>query len=127
VFLLRDENIDLSKDQKITIFLINNIFGSLVFTSDNIKKYKSWQTDLLKNIEFFHSAQVLSFSETDDLFEYHFCVKGKHFTGLSNLSHKTAKIEIGELKLLNIFNLETDYKNIKIIKPFETLVYERFK
>lgn len=127
VFLLRDENIILTKNQKVTLFLVNTIFGSLVFTSDNINQYKTWQTNLISNIGFFHSAQVVAVSETNDLFEYHFCVEGKNFTGLSNLSAAEVKLEMGELKLLNIFNLETESKNIKTIQPFETIVYERFK
>jgi len=39
VFLLRSNNISLSADQKLTLFLVNSIFGSLLFTSDNIAEY----------------------------------------------------------------------------------------
>lgn len=39
VFLLRDENIKLSKEQKVALSKLNALFGSLLFTSDNIATY----------------------------------------------------------------------------------------
>ena len=39
MFLLRSKNINLSSDQKLTLLLVNSIFGSLLFTSDNIAEY----------------------------------------------------------------------------------------
>lgn len=39
VFLLRSNNISLSTDQKLTLLLANAIFGSLLFTSDNLADY----------------------------------------------------------------------------------------
>jgi len=39
VFLLRDDNISLTETQKETLSKVNNIFGSLIFTSDNIGNY----------------------------------------------------------------------------------------
>jgi alpha-galactosidase len=40
VFLLREDNISLTKTQKDTLSMVNYIFGSLIFTSDNIENYK---------------------------------------------------------------------------------------
>ena len=39
VFLLRDENIKLSKEQRKALTKLNALFGSLLFTSDNIATY----------------------------------------------------------------------------------------
>ena len=39
VFLLRDENIKLSKEQREALTKLNALFGSLLFTSDNIATY----------------------------------------------------------------------------------------
>ena len=39
VFFLRDENIQLSSTQKETLAFVNNHFGSLIFTSDDISLY----------------------------------------------------------------------------------------
>lgn len=46
VFLLRDENIEMSPTQRHTLFLVNQVCGGLLFTSDNIGTY-SEQTRLL--------------------------------------------------------------------------------
>ena len=39
VFLLRDDNIKLSKEQREALGKLNALFGSLLFTSDNIATY----------------------------------------------------------------------------------------
>lgn len=41
VFLLRDENINLTPTQKRTLALVNHLFGSLLFTSDDVSHYDS--------------------------------------------------------------------------------------
>lgn len=46
VFLLREDNISLSKNQKETLAVVNNIFGSLLFTSDNLKCYTDKQFEI---------------------------------------------------------------------------------
>ncbi len=48
VFILRNENNSLSRDQKDTLFIVNLLFGSLVFTSDNIKNYDERMKQLYK-------------------------------------------------------------------------------
>lgn len=39
VFILRDDNNSLTPAEKSTLFILNNLFGGLVFTSDDISKY----------------------------------------------------------------------------------------
>ena len=43
VFLLREDNISLTEDQKKLLATVNRLFGKLLFTSDNLKKYSSEQ------------------------------------------------------------------------------------
>jgi len=50
VFLLRDSNIKLNNFQKQTIAYINGLFGSLIFTSDNIKEYTESKKELFNKI-----------------------------------------------------------------------------
>ena len=47
VFLLRDDNISLSFEQKKALVLINALFGSVLMTSDNIKDYDNKKNELL--------------------------------------------------------------------------------
>ena len=47
VFLLRDDNIKLSKKQKLLLTKVNSLFGGVLFTSDDISTYNSWQMEVL--------------------------------------------------------------------------------
>ena len=48
VFLLRDNNIKLNEEQKKIIATVNNVFGSLLFVSDNVSANTPEQMDLFK-------------------------------------------------------------------------------
>ncbi|MBN2893389.1 MAG: alpha-galactosidase [Bacteroidales bacterium] len=125
VFLLRNDNIKLTKNQKITLFLINSIFGSLVFTSDDFSKYEEWQKLLLKNLEYFHKAKVLSVEENNDLVKFSFKIENKTYLAFSNLSKKTMQINCVNLQLLDIFTFEKKQDNFQnSLQPFETKLYE---
>ena len=50
VFLLRDENIKLSKPQREALSKLNALFGSLLFTSDNIATYDEEKNTLFKEV-----------------------------------------------------------------------------
>ncbi len=47
VFLLRDNNIYMNFEQREIIATVNKLCGSVIFTSDNVDKYKADQTELL--------------------------------------------------------------------------------
>lgn len=47
VFLLRNENMKCSVMQRQIIANVNRIFGSLLFTSDNVANYHDWQNEML--------------------------------------------------------------------------------
>lgn len=49
VFLLRDDNIRLSRLQKEHLCTVNSAFGSLLFTSDNVGDYNNQKTQLIKS------------------------------------------------------------------------------
>ena len=57
VFLLRDENIKLSKKQREALSTLNALFGSLLFTSDNIATYDEEKKNLFdKVLNIFYNA-----------------------------------------------------------------------
>ena len=63
VFLLRDDNIELSKEQKYALTKINALFGSVLMTSDNIATYDEYQKGVLTEaLDLFKNAKVLSAS-----------------------------------------------------------------
>lgn len=59
VFLLRDDNIQLTDEQKNTLALVNHIFGSLLFTSDNIKDYNEKQKEVFDKATEVDSIKIL--------------------------------------------------------------------
>ncbi len=46
VFLLRDDNIKLTKKQKKNLTIVNSFFGSLLFTSDNVAEYDDEKAEI---------------------------------------------------------------------------------
>ena len=48
VFILRDDNTRLSENQKEALLKLNSVFGSLLFTSDDIRKYSPFEWDMLE-------------------------------------------------------------------------------
>lgn len=125
VFLLRDDNIQMSKEQRITIYLINSIFGSLVFTSDDFSKYDQWQLLLLKNLQFFVNAKVILTIEKQGLFEFIFEIEDKKLHAFSNFTNNELEIENTYENQFDIYKLKLIQKNGNIIKPYETLIYGR--
>ena len=62
VFLLRDDNIQLSKNQKKALITINALFGSVLMTSDNIATYDEEKKELLeKSLELFKNGKVVRY------------------------------------------------------------------
>ena len=62
VFLLRDENIHLSFEQRRALTTINAIFGSLLMTSDDIATYHEKQKEVLDHaLDLFKNARLKNF------------------------------------------------------------------
>ncbi len=50
VFLMREENVSLTSVEKETLFRVNVLFGSLVFTSDDLSLYSNEKHELLSSV-----------------------------------------------------------------------------
>ena len=78
VFLLRDENIKLNKEQKEALSTLNALFGSLLFTSDNIAEYdkeKNKTFDTVLNI--FYNAHNRRYITKGNLIHIQFELYGQ--------------------------------------------------
>jgi len=107
VFLLREDNLKLTADQKNTLFTINSIFGSLVFTSDNFNLYKPEQFATLKKLSNFTIKQNIEVKTIKKLFfEISYIENNIKKTVIANLNRKTIK-----------------YNNL-ILRPFQTVSVE---
>ncbi|OHD41093.1 MAG: hypothetical protein A2015_11860 [Spirochaetes bacterium GWF1_31_7] len=92
VFFLRSDTITMSPDEKHTVFLVNNITGSLLFTSDNISKYNH-ETKVLYNSMFpFTNKEIISITNDSSLYTVQFKIKESEYTAYINLSGKSKKI-----------------------------------
>ena len=78
VFLLRDDNISLTKQQRRALITINALFGSVLMTSDNIASYDDKKKELLKkSLELFKEGKVLSYETRGHLIRVKYELKGE--------------------------------------------------
>lgn len=82
VFLLRDDNIELSKEQKYSLAIINSLFSSVLMTSDDISKYDKEKQDLLNQVlnNFLHATNIGFTKKLNHFIEIHYDVDGKHYS-----------------------------------------------
>lgn len=93
VFILRSNKNKLTKDERNTLFLINSIFGGLLFTSDNINEYSKEEFLTYKNIFNFKKNKVGNIREHNGVYQIKFSIlndKGqlKLYAAECNLSNK---------------------------------------
>lgn len=62
VFLLRNGNIDMTFKQKTALAEINKLFGSVLFTSDNVSEYNSLQNEALRHVFNGKRAKIIEVS-----------------------------------------------------------------
>ncbi len=81
VFLLRDDNIKLSKAQKKALITLNALFGSLLMTSDNIAAYDDEKRALLdKALALKDRAKVTSYKREHDIITIYYSLDGEEKT-----------------------------------------------
>lgn len=78
VFLLRDDNIKLSKAQKEAIIIIDAIYGQLLMNSDNLSEYDEEKKELLNRaLDIFYHAQDRSHKVDGDIIEITYKLNGR--------------------------------------------------
>ena len=88
VFLLRDDNIRLSKGQKESLLTINSLFGSVLMTSDNISDYQDEQKALLeKAFDLFYHSSDKTYKKVGKYILISYKLNGKTY----NLKYNTLK------------------------------------
>ena len=66
VFLLRDNDIKLSKEQRRALTILNHLFGSVYMTSDNVASYDAEKRRALEEAERLSNAQILNVQKNDN-------------------------------------------------------------
>ena len=77
VFLLREENIGLSLNQRIALSKINALFGSVLMTSDNIATYSPKTKEILNSVlDLFNNGKVLNYQTKGKLISINYELHG---------------------------------------------------
>ena len=91
VFLLRDDNIKLSRKTRSALLTINALFGSVLMTSDNVGEYdEEKKKQLERAFLLFREAKVLSFERKGRKIKVRYALRGEEHSFL----YDTGKGEI---------------------------------
>jgi alpha-galactosidase len=96
VFLMRSNNNKMNDAQKFTLFFLNNLFGSLVFTSDNISEYSEKEMRIYRSMFPLKEKRILSVNVTCGLYEIMFEIDDKSYLAFSNTGSKTRRVMLPE-------------------------------
>jgi len=102
VFILRDKKNKLSENEKYTMLLVNNLFGKVIFTSDNIAEYTDEQYQQFASIFPYRTPFITNTIFGDELYSIEFKIDDREYLAKINLSNKSTNIE-----------LEADYYDAK--------------
>lgn len=94
VFILRPENNRLTAVQRQTLFYVNEIFGGLVFTSDNISSYDDEVLAFYRASFPFKKKRICELSREGRLLRVVFAVDKLQYCAFINLSPKPAKLRL---------------------------------
>lgn len=94
VFILRDglpkSNLNrLSRQQRSTIFFLNQLLGGLIFFSDNLSEYTAEQQTLLRRGFPGMECAVDCLESQDGLYRIEFTANRRHYLALANLTAET--------------------------------------
>jgi alpha-galactosidase len=96
VFFLRHDNIKLSPNQKNTLFMLNNIFGKLVFTSDDISRYSKTEKRLYRSMFPLRSKSIHRVMEDNGCYTIEFSIGDNQYVAVANLTEQRRDITLQE-------------------------------
>lgn len=90
----RQRPIPLTLNERRTLFLLNHIFGSLLFTSDPVQQYDAEARRMHALALPLADPQDITVEEEDLLYTIRFRVNGEYCVAFANLRRKTARISL---------------------------------
>lgn len=95
VFLLRENNIQLTPPQQYTIMLVNLLLGNLLFTSDLVGEYEAEQMTELAEVFYWEGRQVQSVLHLgNDRFAIYFSHQKQNYAAAINLQKEGARLRL---------------------------------
>ena len=128
VFLLREDNMRLTEVQRKTLSTVNSIFGSLIFTSDNIKKYDEKKHSLFDNIMNLEEKKVHRVEcHRKGLLEAYFSRGSKEYILLVNLNGSKVNYQSETTTLKEVFldrkeTVEVSGSKLELL-PYESRLF----
>jgi alpha-galactosidase len=123
VFILRKNNNNLSNNEKFTLFLINVLFGNLIFTSDDISEYDEnekamcfWQFTISDRV-------IQNVIYSGELFKIIFYSQKKYFIAVCNLHDSETEIEL-DIQYAYILGQKISTPEKMTLLPHASIVFE---
>jgi alpha-galactosidase len=92
VFIIRSKGVELDKNQRYSLLLLNLIFGGLVFTSDNLEEYSEEEMKLYKSIFPIKDKRINKVIE-DEILRVYFSIDDNEYLALCNLNSEQVVIK----------------------------------
>ncbi len=94
VFILRAENNRLDRDEKYSLFLLNNVFGGLLFCSDYISIYDKETMLLYRSMFPFQKKGTVRVREKASLYDISFTIGELSYRVFANLSGEPSEVAL---------------------------------
>ncbi|MCF7952868.1 MAG: alpha-galactosidase [Spirochaetales bacterium] len=96
VFFLRKEGVQMTESQKHSLFLANNIFGGLIFTSDDIGEYAFPEKSLYCSHFPVRQKKILSVSSDEGFISVTFQIERLNYIAFINLTSRGRSAKLPE-------------------------------
>jgi alpha-galactosidase len=94
VYILRDWNCKLKEEEKFTLFLCNNIFGSLLFTSDDPGMYRSEELALFRSAFPLRRKESIKVDRLGERYHAEFTIGRLRYNAFINLEDRHHRFEL---------------------------------
>ncbi len=123
VFILRDKNQHLSKDQQYTLYIINQLFGNLIFTSDDISTYSPSAQNLYQQQFPAKNIQITKADFYDQLLIVHAETQFSKLKIFTNMSAYKQSVDTFENEWLIDENKALIFPEFFTLEAYETKVF----
>jgi alpha-galactosidase len=96
VYILRNSNVKLSPNQKNTLYISNQIFGDLLFHSDDVSEYDTSTKDLFLSQFPQYPRENIRFNQVEEIREIRFSIREVHYLVYMNTGAKAQVLYLKE-------------------------------
>lgn len=127
VFILRSTNNEMTFNQRYSLFLINLIFGGLVFTSDNINEYSDQEMDIYLSSFPLKDKRIKSVVSNGECHIIEFSIDDREYLAVANLDSKSNCFEIPSAVYFNSKSRSFLKTDKLVLTPYEACCLLKIK